>query len=482
MELRKFLSVAAATAIVGTAVLMTGCGDDDSSTASGGGNISGDNNVKNLLGFWSGVKYTLGNSTETSAEYVTDDAGLMEISNTTGMNLTLFDTSYRILDDSETSGSMNYVDSHDKLNTEWGGDAADQLMYYVSTVAQGGDASKANETELDTTFNFADYEDKIMETMNNTGINTSSPASIGAYFSGLDNDADKIADLMANTTAVFGSDNFNKQTALDTFDGYLESYQAAIRKNKIDAADGAAAVTGFTTALVNNTLASVRYISGSNEGKNTTYDLTGANVTGAVATLDNTDNDFFELVENSYAEEKKANFVSADYLSEKNYVITAVTYDLVNGNITGDGWDKDTNRTLRMGADKFYFNNTGAGSTLLWGNFSSTFPTNASDADQGNFNGTWCTGSACPATTGLRDYTIHLFGPNAAAGQAGNTSGGHGYKTIAFTRQPGEEGFYAYVWEYVNTGATDALLSSSTPFYNASMAANISKAASTTWK
>lgn len=51
MELRRFLSVAAATAVVGTAVLMTGCGDDSSSTSGLGGTSS----IAVQAGFWKGM-------------------------------------------------------------------------------------------------------------------------------------------------------------------------------------------------------------------------------------------------------------------------------------------------------------------------------------------------------------------------------------------------------------------------------------------
>ena len=66
---KKFLSVAASTAIVASALVFTGCGDSDSrssssssSTTSSGGSLTG----TFVKGLWSGVPYTYSNGTKSA--------------------------------------------------------------------------------------------------------------------------------------------------------------------------------------------------------------------------------------------------------------------------------------------------------------------------------------------------------------------------------------------------------------------------------
>jgi len=431
MEVRRFLSIAAATAVVGTAVLMTGCGSDDSSSASAAGSTSS----SGLLGFWKGVKYT-SNGTKSG---VTGDGGALKYDPDANMTFEVVGKTFTI-GNATMASNLTVVNFHDQMDTDFGNtNSSTQLTMFLATLGNGGNATLANATELDTTFNVGTYDVYAQQILTNQSVNLSSATALSNYFVDFATNTSKKTAAFSKAKELIGS-SFDNATAVSTFNtAALDSYTAAVNENIAKAAADEK-VDGFDDASVNHTIASVAGYEGT-PNENRSYNLTGATITGAKAKLSG--NDFFILSQKSYKEGMRAEHLNSTYGNRSNYVISAVTYDLSNLS-----WSANTNKTLTFGDNTITFNKSGGGNN-------GTFNSSITGFDGGN----WTYSSDNQVINLIHNSTVN--------------------KSVAFTRAPSVTGFYAYIWNEIQTGIGSI---SGTPFYNATQTGmNVTTAGSTTW-
>jgi len=421
MEVRRFLSIAAATAVVGTAVLMTGCGSDDSSSASSVGSNSASFDKARVPG----IKYNLANATGgNKRNSITGANGTFRFNNndTVTFDLGMLNTTMGQFNNSEyantTDGNLDVraMDFVDASGTIWTVDGKKNFKAFFETQLKVRGYDFNNQTQMDSIASLVSdlitgFEDYATNGTVLSGINTGDTAVMKAV----------TGDLTAKVpTAKNGT--INSTVAEAEFDDSYNEVLAAIETADREKA-ASESISGFNSTYVNNVVWFVRNnddhtndtVTGwpgtagyGNKTTSATYNVDGGSFAGAM--FNNSYNKSIQLISGAYDVNKK--FMASNSSSNKEYTIMGIAYNLTAGGINTSASSNYTMNLTGLGSFKL--------SNATWNNA----------FNNGTWNGTWS----------ISDDGLTLM----LAGADNKTN-----KTVAFKYNPRTEGgFYAYVWNF----------------------------------
>jgi len=415
MEVRRFLSIAAATAVVGTAVLMTGCGSDDSSS----GSIGSTTGVYDKARV-PGISYKLirsnGNATGITS------------TNATANGTFLFNTNDTVQFD---LGAWNSTQNLTGFNASAGD------LKFENTVVTNASGAVLGTTAINAIKKA--FEAALEAAANKSGKSDYSGLSAAELATAIQ---DAISTVKDNSTMANLIEANNKEAIMALVEK-SQSVNSTVAEASITKAEevintgnkayyAGRTVDGFNTETIQNTTWSVT--NGThNMSVVVDYDTTNKVTFGTFITngdlngaLINGTSNYLGLNGEYKPGETYNKYNSTDFLG--NYTIKGINYYLSDAGIT-------TNN-----AGNYTMNLTGLGS------FNLSNATEGNTFSNGTWNGTW--------NISTDNLAIYLYGADDAKTN----------KTVAFKTRPTSKGFYAYVWSVI---AGETVCGTSNKFYDA---------------